>query len=337
MALPSKVKTWLYANNLNPNVLGTDTRSTGSTAIAVKDALVGFAGGFWTVAGSSDSVAAGMDAVDRWVDYTDIVIGGGAHSWTVLQNSVLGNTQLCIDFNSGDGRQATIVWSPADGFTGGSTGARPTATDEQSFGVIDIFWNTNTGGFGFNNRAHVQMSNDGECTRIFFCCTREVRSWILIDKPRLSPTGWTNPTICIVKGFAGSSFPQENMTYAHWRQDRYVHALGPMGSMPMFMAFKGVATDGTDGTAIVGTDGWPNRNEIDDDDDPQYPMSHIGLLSRFNEGTVGQRGWMGQIVDMYCTARAISNGNSFPSDGTKTWINFGQFAFPWNGDDIEIP
>jgi hypothetical protein len=127
------------------------------------------------------------------------------------------------------------------------------------------------------------------------------------------------------------------MTYQHWRQDRYIKALGPVDVMPMFMAFKGVATDGTDGTSIVGTDAWPNQNELDDDDDPQFPMNHIGLLHRFNEGVVGQKGFHGHIFDMYCTARAISNGNSFPSDGTKSWINFGQFAFPWNGDDIEMP
>jgi hypothetical protein len=255
------------------------------------------------------------------------------------QANVSANCQLLIDFNSGDGRQATVVWSPYDGFSGGDTSNRPTAADQKSFGVIDLFWETNTGGFGFPNRAHVQMSDDGKCTRIFFCCSKEVRSWILVDVPENAPVGWTDPAVAICTGYTGQAGANANMGYTHWGQSMTVKAEGPVGDMPMFLVFKGFATSGTDNGTIVGYDAWGHHNELDDDDPDNwvYPMNHVGIVCRNNEGLMGQRGHHGYLADMYSTARGVSNGNSFPGDGTKSWINFGQFAWPWNGDDIEMP
>ncbi len=333
MALPTKLKTWQYANNLNPSLYGTDKKSATGAFILAKDALKAFSLNPWTCVGSSDGTTAALDAVDRLVDDTDFVTSG---TWIVLQQDAVSATaQLCFYWNSSDFKQVTVVYSPVDGFTGGTTGARPTATDEQSFGLIDLFWQTNTNGYGFENRTHVQMSTDGKCTRIFFCCSKEVRSWILIDVPLETPTGWTDPSIAICMGNTGSTVPQENLSFYRWNNAAYIKARGPIGDMPMFMSTdNGLSTTGTDSVSMLGYDYWPGPAELSPDD---FPFASIGILHRFNEGTVGQRGWHGYIADMWATTRGVSNGNSFPGDGSKDWINFGNFAFPWDGGDIEIP
>src|SRR5678815_1345942 len=171
MALPTKVKTWQYANNTGGNSwLGTNTADCAFSIVAMKDEMLAFGSNPWVVVGSSDGVTAGMDAVDRWVDYTNLPIyTGGAMSWIVLgQPELSANAQLCIAFNSGTGTQATVIWSPTAGFTGGNTTTRPTATDEKSSGVIDLFWAL-PGSGGFDNRIHVAQSTDGKSFRAFLC------------------------------------------------------------------------------------------------------------------------------------------------------------------------
>jgi hypothetical protein len=136
-------------------------------------------------------------------------------------------------------------------------------------------------------------------------------------------------------GNTGTSVPQENMSFFRWNANRYILARGPVGDMPMFMSFDlGLSTAGTDSVSLQGFDYWPGPGELADG---EFPLASIGILHRYNEGVVGQRGWNGYIADMWATSRGVANGNSFPGDGTKSWINLGNFAFPWDGGDIEIP
>lgn len=104
---------------------------TGGT-LGAEGALPG--GGAWAVEGSSDSVAAGMDAVDRWGTWNATKIvrasAGVAHSWIVLKSpNAIGPRYLCIDYASASDQNAAFVFSN-NAFTGGSITARPTATKE---------------------------------------------------------------------------------------------------------------------------------------------------------------------------------------------------------------
>src|SRR5262249_44278608 len=97
--------------------------------VAVVGAFLGFASGAPSVAGSSNSLTAGMDAVNRWTSDGALVwaVTGSPHSWIVLN---FGNKYfLLLDLNAAGVQQLSAYLSFA-GFTGGSTTTRPTAVDE---------------------------------------------------------------------------------------------------------------------------------------------------------------------------------------------------------------
>ncbi len=97
--------------------------------------------GKWAMYYSCNSVTAGTaaDAVDRLrsggagvctdADFV-YATAGSAHSWFVLYNATLG-LYLLVSYEGADNKNVRIVFSP-NAFTGGSTTARPTATNEAS-------------------------------------------------------------------------------------------------------------------------------------------------------------------------------------------------------------
>jgi hypothetical protein len=84
----------------------------------------------WTVDGSCDSVANGIDAVDRWASAANLVwaAAGVAHSWIVLHHPTR-SQRLLIDLSTGatSQHQTTQIWSSSS-FSGGSNTAAPTTT-----------------------------------------------------------------------------------------------------------------------------------------------------------------------------------------------------------------
>jgi hypothetical protein len=110
----------------------------------------------------------------------------------------------------------------------------------------------------------------------------------------------------------------------------YIIGQGPISVMKMNAALQGFATGGTsDGTA-VGYTPWPNANELSPD---EYPLNGLGL---FESDVVGQRGRHGWFADLYVTALSVAQGKSFPGDGSKSWVVFGNMVLPWGGGDVEI-
>ena len=125
--------------------------------------------GAWSVVGSCDSLAAGIDAVDRWVDRLDLVWGTGAHSWIVLKQTGISATdqgfQLLIDLRRtfSQSENCSMYISYSAGFTGGSTTARPTATDETTI-LDDTRWGGGTT-VNYTWSVSVAKTSDGSCTR----------------------------------------------------------------------------------------------------------------------------------------------------------------------------
>jgi hypothetical protein len=111
---------------------------------------IGSPSGLWTVAGSSDSSTAGMDAVDRLTDITKWVraTAGSPHSWIVLKGPTSGYgpaaPYVILDYSSTSDGSINIAISKAAP-TGGSTTARPTATDERTH-VANQQFNDGTNG-----------------------------------------------------------------------------------------------------------------------------------------------------------------------------------------------
>jgi hypothetical protein len=168
-------KAWQLDHNRAPSDGASVLALSRSFAWFLKAFLKGEQGGatlgLWTCAGSSDGVAAGMDAVDRWgAPYNGAKLvraaAGVAHSWIVLRSPVITTaagamTFYCtIDFSgAADSTPINLVFSKAAP-TGGSITARPTATDEWTHAANTPSTNDNTAGA---MRFHGWLSADGAC------------------------------------------------------------------------------------------------------------------------------------------------------------------------------
>lgn len=118
----------------------------------------------WTIEGSSDAVAGGMDAADRWG--TTFVEGklvyaneASPHSWIVLKSpATIGGTFMYILLNMNRGGfwetiDITVSWAP---FTGGSDTVSPTTVGPSAFwNDLGIDANSGTG------KLHGAIASDG--------------------------------------------------------------------------------------------------------------------------------------------------------------------------------
>ena len=324
MALPSVTKTYQYNVSNTIAAAVTDTENYQRVLLGIKNALIGFATLPWTVVGSSNSVAAGMDAVDRWSAYTNLVwnTGAAARSWIVLKNTGLAaNFQmlLCLTSNAASTEQnMDIVVSPAIGFSGSSVTARPTAADEIVIhnGATPVSW---IGGFattGFTTIHHVMKSTDGKVTRWFVCNSGNVVSMFSIEEAADAVTGWTTPVVT-------TSIPSTSTTVDHPAftnlNDLNTASAGYLSttSIPLYWTSEGF---------IAGMNG-EQLNVVPNEISGEWPLSPIGLACT----TAGKRGRHGRLYDIWWCTTSQLNGATYPNDATRVFAVFGDIVVPWNG------
>src|SRR5215471_8413292 len=139
--LPTLTKTWNTATiNLSVTTNINGLTSGRPVFLAIKNKLKALTNFPIAIKGSSNSVTAAMDGVDRWATESDLVwvVSTGVHSWGVWEfpqiNDGAGHKlQLCADCTGNGSAVGNLVqWyaSAVSGFTGGTTSLRPTAIDE---------------------------------------------------------------------------------------------------------------------------------------------------------------------------------------------------------------
>lgn len=321
MALPSLAKTWQYSVN-NTVAVGANALATNRAVLrAIKNALLAFGTLPWTVRYSCDSTTAGIagDAVDRWTADTNLVWAnaGTAHSWIVLQQTGITSTfQVCLDLTSASasGLVLTIVLSPSAGFTGGTTTARPTATDE-----VIVQSNAGWGGQSANTQTvyHVMHSTDGQCNRVAICVGNTTSGFWILDKPANPVTGWSNPSL---GGCGGASSASEQGTYANFSK-----AAGSKGrgsaTMNLYFSVEGYGT----AFEAVGV-GIAVANDLSS----EFAFFPIGLTS----DTASNRGRHGSVFDLWFGPTNLSTGDTFPNDTSRTFAVFSDLVVPWNGTAV---
>lgn len=332
---PTKDKTWEYSvNNL---VVADNTRgSTNAHAdkrnllFGIKEAMID--GGLtvpWTVRGSSDSSTAGMDTTDRWVDIDDMVWSTsdvGARSWIVLRQTGISTTfELLIDLRQGssndDGGEIRM-WVAQAGFTGGSTTARPTATDERQLRNLEL-WGAGSQGSTIPYKWHFQISSDGQCTRVYIFNANSSRTAIgfwLLDVPKNPTTGWTNPYIATVHGSADTT---EIPTYANYQNTATLRGRYSGADTTMYMSAEGINNVAVGNAASIDT-----FNQVDG----TYIAGEIGIDSL----TSTFRGSHGTIFDLWWGFNFAVSGQTYPDDGTRAFAMFGDFVIPWNGSIMQV-
>lgn len=319
MPLPSLEKTWQFS--VNQQVLFSDATSHLDTCqkfwFKVINSLLGFAQSPWTVVGSGNSTAAGMDGVNRITASTNFVWSiSGARTWIVLkQVGVAANFQVCFEFGYNATpveRGVRVIISPSAGFTGGSTTLRPTATDEHvvlSNGqVIPNAVNTTD---PFPLALHAMQTTDGSITRLIFYYRQVASTIISFEKPADAVAGWNIPYICATSFSQGGT-----LTYSTYYTNANAHS-SQAGAFSMHMSVEGYA-----GNAIGnGLNSVPNEFSL------EWPITPMGLICP----TAPRRGRHGRVVDLWWGSTFHIDGTCYPGDGTRQFVQFGHMIFPWNG------
>jgi hypothetical protein len=118
MTMPTIEKTWQYSIAYKTIIALVTNASTENkvTLLNIKKALCSFANNPWTVTGSSNSTAAGMDAVDRWPTYlqgtntsASVNTSGGNNVIRVRSNGTYGSFQAFSVTSGASVNKTTIV------------------------------------------------------------------------------------------------------------------------------------------------------------------------------------------------------------------------------------
>lgn len=326
MSLPTVVKTWQYNVNQQIASAGSVAQEQRTALRAIKDALKGFGTLPWTVQGSSDAVAAGMDATDRWTANNKLVWGDKDSgtpnfSWIVLrQTGIATNFELLLCLLTAGAAEDLIqsYISPSAGFTGGSVSARPTATDEIQIQTgANSDYNAYLGRYASTTaRAiHVMQSTDGKCTRVVVCRNGYAQAIWLLDQMANTPSGLTDTFVVALMG--ATSFSTSIATYA-----RLFSATNAKVNTPAGLASVNLTTTGLQGQPLGSWWTWPG------DVNGKYPITRIGVV---NTSAPASRGRLGTIVDLYAGSAGITEGATYPADGSFAMAQFGALIFPWNG------
>ena len=319
MTVPTNQKTW-PTTYLNQAVAAQGSADATSKLLirTLKNSLIGFASNPWTVRGSSNSVAAGMDQVDRWSANSNLVWNseGSAHSWIVLrQTGIATNFELCINCTSTAPGFGCFI-SPSAGFTVGSTTARPTATDSITLQADNTVW----AGADAAHVLSVFVSSDGQCTRVFCFRAGSNNGFIILDKADNPVSGWGNPCVAYCVGTqTGECVTAANLgSLSAGAQGR-----GAAGGIRLAMTAEATLGSPSSLPALAGVGDAAN------DYDSNWPFFPIGLVST----TVSNKGRHGSLFDAWVKPSGVSNGDTFPNDvNDRRFFAVGQFLHPWTAN-----
>lgn len=319
MALPTLEKTWQYAVNIAIGGIGVDDDNA-DTIFKIKEALIGLAGGQWSVAASSNGTTA--DLTDNWASAADVVWADDPsdHSWIVFENNFTG-VQLCFDCDDSPTTTefGTVEVSPDGSYdlTGLTPDNKPSAT--VAFGVGPA---AEWGGadVGWSGKAHVMCSTDGECTRIIICRSNSAVGFWFVDKARNPQAGWTYPhMLCVF----GDDISSEKSTYYYFNQ--VAATLGYLDSD--YCSFH-ATSEGYYNTMLGQSPAGTNA----DSQTGGWLMCPIGLACV----EAAQFGRKGELFDMWWGSTTRSTGDTYPSDGSYQFVQIGDLILPWNGTLPEV-
>jgi hypothetical protein len=323
---PTPEKTWTITEVV-PTPSGNRQTDVATLIYETKEAMLTL-GAPWTVAGSSDGVTAGMDAVDRITDPSKINFTGGVGWWIVLEApSGWGNGQLLLWTDAG-GFSATNTHtkiSLSGSFTGGSTSAAPTATDEDD--TFNAEWlDTNVAATGAQFTCYIAQSTDGEHTRIFNCSNGAPTQVVVFETAGSPGSRWVDPRF-YGRGpiFIRETPPMGNTAILLNGGRKWLKAKLPGESTFPFLYFSFPHAGQRD---IYDSITLTTPNDIDGN----FPLWNLGL---YNYDTAGGRGEWGYIKDWWFTVAAANPGDFFPGDDSMQFLCIGtSIIIPWDGSTV---
>lgn len=324
-------KTWYSTANRAFDNTSSAANMAASALFALYGTLAGYTSGtdgpegarpssvYWTLVGSSDSSTAGIDSTQRigttfslakWVNVT---AGGTPHTWFVLQSPsglLDGPWYLCVDYIGADVEHATFVISKQV-FSGGSTSARPTSTNEAPLTAQPFIESTvaacksyftcdANGGFRFF------LSRNGVG---FFQFVLAVES--LVEARTSGDSGrtimWCQQTISTPGVMVSTS-------------SSAIRGVAQDGVTPLISTTAQFLTTTLQNTAGLAAS-WTATNSIDAVVDA-LPMLYIW------DATTSHHGIRGRLPDMWWVGRQVVSGSTVPSTGNPERIILGDAMTP---------
>jgi len=274
--------------------------------------------GLWSVAGSSDSLTAGMDGVDRWgssFDATKIVRGSGTSikSWVVLGSPPIKGVVLYLLLSY----DSSIVYGitaylTASLPTGGSVTVNPTVTSAatHSAAYLAIAPSSNSGDF----HLHSGLSNDGsffvlqsrDNTGLFV--TGLLGSWLGNAKSSDNYPFWisSNCDTRVTNGFGSSSYGLNAPTKSFM--------LPPDGSVQTVWSWSGVL---------------PATTNLPSGSDP-FDSSYVDMPIFVGASATTIRGVRGRLQDIAFFPGGAPTGTTDATAGAPTYMVAGNYWFPTN-------
>ncbi len=302
MALPTPEKTWAI-DPCNLVAYSSQTQVLGDTFLAIKNSLLTMSG--VTVKGSSNGTAGGMDGVDRWVTSADVQTRGSSSttpmSWIVLDLANMGGAELLIAHTSAVGRVA-INLSPGGLYAAAGTAThKPTATDEMTTAVSGgEFVNL------YDHRWTTWLASDGSAL-YFGIASRGVWQGLvgvqLVRSVIAEGAATFSPAVAIVR-FSTSTGSGSLATHV-WVRINSVNELCALEPEPLSSSALGIS-------------------------DLQGGTNYI-LPVYFAATTVGIRGVVGVFRDIWAGNDAAADGDTYPLDGTRLFIQVWKMILPWDG------
>lgn len=322
MTLPTLDKTWQISSNNVVAAQGTALATNKRILRTIKNLLLAFATQPWTTRYSCSSTVAGAagDGVDRWTTDADLVwnAAGSAHSWYVFRQTGVGATfevLISLEGAAANGNTLTCYMSPSATFTGGTTTARPTATDEVPIRVSAAWGGTGSADSGVIVDAW--QSTDGQCTRVVVCDTSTACTFMLFDKPKNPITGWTNPCVGIWLGQSAVNTP----TYSSDIGAAIINLRISATNTTAFMTQEAFGPPAAGATAIgIAAIG---ANEVSGD----FPILPIGIWCN----TAPLRGRQGEFFDLWLGYNTLGVGDTYPNDATRQFVQLAAAIHPWDG------
>lgn len=141
--------------------------------------------------------------------------------------------------------------------------------------------------------------------------------FVNVEKPRDAMPGWLTPWICTVATSAYASTDYQP-TYGY---------LNDVNSLTFSMA--GAATTKLYYTSEFCVDSMLGQRQTTsaDLDGGSWPMLPIGLFSNVS----GRVGRLGALTDLWWGATAVADGDYYPADLTRQFVQIVDIIVPWNG------
>ena len=306
--LPRHTRAWT-----SPGLLATASAGTGP--LTNKQMTINFVVGLITHAGcvtdySCDASVAGAkgDGVNRWPTTSQVIgaIPPAAHSWYVLTLPD-GLGQLCLDKDSdsdgGGGAFGSLYWSRVVGFTGGTTTARPTASDEKEITSTSGLFSTSVGSGGTYTYSFLRCATAGQHAVRFAVWSAAVSTEspvavMLIERPSDNPAAFAEDAVARYMG--GLSLVEG---FAIWN---------------LTVGFR-AQVNGTDRTLLAVHETPASALDLDG--------NRIVVPMRLNNTTVGPLGFLDDWF--FVDDAATSFGTFSSSEAVGDWINLRNIVWPW--------